>query len=187
MILAAGLSPAWHRDESREAEVVVLTGSFPAGVPGTLYRDLLEDTRGRVVLDAQGEPLLAALERRPFLVKPNRQEMANTLGRRVDTDADLHAAMRELCRRGAQWVVVTQGKERVWVASERELLSLTPPAVTVVNPIGSGDCLAAGIAVGLARGDVVPEAVRFGLAAGADNASQLLPARLDPARVQASL
>jgi tagatose 6-phosphate kinase len=170
---------------ARAADVVVLTGSYPAGVSATFYRELLENTPGRVVLDAQGEPLLKALECRPFVVKPNRQELANTLGRRLDTDADLHAAMRELCRRGAHWVVVTQGKERVWAASERDLFSATPPAIEVVNPIGSGDCLAAGIAVGLARGDDVAEAVRYGMAAAADNARQLLPALLDPKRVQA--
>jgi 1-phosphofructokinase family hexose kinase len=176
---------AAYVEEARAADVVVLTGSFPAGVPATFYRELLENTSGRVVLDAQGEPLLEALEQKPFIVKPNRQELANTLGRRLDSDADLHAAMRELCRRGAQWVVVTQGKERVWIASERELYSATPPAVDVVNPIGSGDCLAAGIAVGLARGEGIADAVRYGMAAAADNASRLLPARLDAARVQA--
>jgi 1-phosphofructokinase family hexose kinase len=176
---------AAYIEETRPAEVVVLAGSFPAGVPATLYRDLLRETNGRVVLDAQREPLLKALEQKPFVVKPNRQELANTLGRRVESDADLHAAMRELCRRGAHWVVVTHGKERVWVASERELYSANPPAVEVVNPIGSGDCLAAGIAVGLARGDDVVDAVRYGMAAAAENARQLLPARLDPARVEA--
>src|SRR5207247_7551259 len=137
---------------------------LPAGVPATLYRDLIRKTRGRVILDAQGAPLLGALECRPFVIKPNREELANTLGRPLDTDAELHAAMRELCRRGAEWVVVTQGKERVWVASEREQFSATPPADEVVNPIGSGDCLAAGIAGGLARGDDVPDAVHLRLA-----------------------
>jgi tagatose 6-phosphate kinase len=176
---------AAYVEEARAADVAVLTGSFPTGVHATFFRDLLENTSGRVVLDAQGEPLLEALEQRPFVVKPNRQELANTLGRRLDSDADLHAAMRELCQRGAHWVVVTQGKDRVWLASESEILSVTPPTIEAVNPIGSGDCLAAGIAVGLARGDDVPEAVRNGVAAAADNARQLLPARLDRARVQA--
>jgi 1-phosphofructokinase family hexose kinase len=176
---------AAYVDEARAADVLVLTGSFPTGVPATYYHDLLEITSGRVVLDAQGEPLLQALECRPLVVKPNRQELANTLGQRLESDADLHAAMRELCRRGAHWVVVTQGKERVWIASERDLFSATPPAIEVVNPIGSGDCLAAGIAVGLARGDDVVDAVRYGMAAAAENAGQLLPARLDPTRVEA--
>ena len=172
-------------EEAARAAVVVLTGSLPAGVPVRFYRELLEKTPGRVVLDTQGKPLLAALEWRPFVVKPNREELGRTLGRQLETDADLHAAMGELCRRGASWVVASQEKERVWLASGRELLSITPPRVEVVNPIGSGDCLAAGIAAALARGDDVPDAVLFGMAAAAENVGQLLPARLDPVRVAA--
>jgi len=170
-------------EEAARADVVVLTGSLPAGAPATFYRELLETMSGRVVLDAQGPPLMAALECRPFVVKPNREELAKTLGQTIETDADLHAAMRELCRRGAVWVVVTQGKDRVWVGSESEMFSFLPPRVEVVNPIGAGDCLAAGIAVGLARGEELPEAVKYGMAAAADNVHQLLPARVDPKRV----
>ncbi len=170
-------------DAARQADVVVLTGSFPGGVPATFYRDLLAATPGRAVLDAQREPLLAALERRPFVVKPNREELGNTLGRRLETDDQLHAAMREVCRRGATWVVVSQGKERVWIGSEQTIKSAQPPPVDVINPIGCGDCLAAGMAVALARGENVPEAVFYGMAAAAENARHLLPARLDPRSV----
>jgi sugar/nucleoside kinase (ribokinase family) len=53
-----------------------------------------------------------------------------------------------------------------------------------VNPIGCGDCLAAGLAIGLNRGQSLKEAVRLGMAAAADNVTQLQPARLDPQRVQ---
>jgi tagatose 6-phosphate kinase len=173
-----------YREEASTAEVVVLTGSFPVGTPPTLYRDLITATPGRVVLDAQGEPLLAALQSRPFVVKPNREELGNTLGRPLETDDQLHAAMRELCRRGATWVVVSQGKERVWIASEREIVSAKPPQVAVVNPIGCGDCLAGGIAFGLACGENMPDAVLTGMAAAADNVGQLLPARLDRQRVE---
>jgi 1-phosphofructokinase family hexose kinase len=170
-------------EEASAANVVVLTGSFPVGTPPTLYCDLLAATPGRVVLDAQGEPLLAALEGRPFVVKPNREELGNTLRRSIATDDELHTAMQELCRRGATWVVVTQGKERVWIASEREILSAATPAVAVVNPIGCGDCLAAGIATGLAAGEDLPEAVLTGMAAAANNVTLLLPARLNVDRV----
>jgi 1-phosphofructokinase family hexose kinase len=170
-------------DAARHADVVVLAGSFPGGVPATFYRDLLAETPGRVVLDAQREPLLAALERRPFVVKPNREELGNTLGRRLETDDQLRAAMREFCRRGATWVVVSEGKERVWIGSERTILSVRPLPVDVINPIGCGDCLAAGVAVALARGEDLPDAVLYGMAAAAENARHLLPARLDPRRV----
>ena len=40
-----------------------------------------------------------------------------------------------------------------------------------MNPVGSGDCLLGGLAVGLARGASAEEALRLGVACGAANAA----------------
>ena len=150
----------------------------------TLYRELLQATPARAILDVRGPELLAALECQPFCLKPNREELGQTLGRALNSDSDLHAAMRDLNEQGAQWVIVTQGAGPVWMSGEGKLYIVEPPRVErVVNPIGSGDCLAAGIAWSIARGCDMPEAVRFGITAAADNVGQLLPARLNRQRV----
>lgn len=175
---------AAYAELAQRADVVVLTGSLPAGTPTTFYRDLLGHTPRRVVLDARGESLLAALEMKPFVVKPNREELGQTLGRVPTTDAELLEAMHEINRRGAEWVVVSQGKDALWVSSAGRVFRAEPPRVNVVNPIGSGDCLAAGIAWALDAGCPMPDAVRMGMAAAADNVRQLLPARLDARRVE---
>ncbi len=171
------------RDEIVNASVVVLAGSFPPGTPTELYAHLMRDTPARVIIDAQGPPLLAALSSRPFVIKPNREELGRTLGNPLTTDVALRDALRQCHTRGAVWVVVTQGAKPVWVSSVDQLFLLQPPHVEVVNPIGCGDCLAAGIAWGLSAGWDVVDAVRLGMAAAADNASQLLPARLVGSRV----
>jgi tagatose 6-phosphate kinase len=167
------------------AELAILTGSLPRGAPRTFFRELLAHTRCRAVLDIRGQELLEALACHPFLVKPNREELAGSLGRPLETDAQLKGALRELNERGATWAVVTHGAEPVWASSQNTFYRFESPAVEVVNPIGSGDCLAAGIGWGLAR-DMEPiEAIRLGIAAAAENVRQLLPSRLDPAHVLA--
>jgi tagatose 6-phosphate kinase len=167
-------------EEAARAEVVVLTGSLPEGAQVGLYRDLVAAARARLVLDFRGEGLLSVLDLKPYVVKPNREELGQTLGRSLDDDGDLLAAMRELNRRGAESVVVTEGAKAVWVTSVNETYRFTPPRVAeVVNPIGCGDCLAAGIAWATRRGDSIVDAVRFGLGAAADNLGQLLPGRLE--------
>jgi 1-phosphofructokinase family hexose kinase len=171
--------------EAAHAEFVVLSGSLPAGTPSTYYRELLERTPRKVILDARGPELWAALECRPFVVKPNREELSRTVGRPLQTNEDVAAAARELVDRGAEWVVVTHGKEAVWVFSRTVRERIEPLAVPVVNPIGCGDSFAAGLAAALSRGSDIPDAVRYAMAAAADNAGQLLPARLDPQRVAA--
>jgi tagatose 6-phosphate kinase len=71
------------------------------------------------------------------------------------------------------------------VTSAREVYRLQPPPIReVVNPIASGDALAATIAWATRAGRPLPEAVRLGLAAAAQNVRQLLPCRLDPDQLE---
>jgi tagatose 6-phosphate kinase len=170
----------------RDARMVVLTGSLPYGTPASFYRDLLATTSCPVVLDARGPELLAALARKPRVVKPNREELALTVGRKLATRAEILSAMAELIERGAQGVIVTQGKDAVLVMEGTHAWELMPVEVEhVENPIGCGDCFAAALALGLAQDDTLMDAARLGIAAAADNVAQLLPARLDRARVLA--
>ncbi len=170
---------------AQAAEFVVLTGSLPKGTPPDFYRDCLTQTRCPTLLDARGPELLAALAGKPRVVKPNREELALTIGRPLVDRASVLPAMRELIERGAQSVLVTQGKSAVWVMEGTHAWELTPPEVApIVNPIGCGDCMAAAVAWGLSRGDSLLDAVRLGMAAAAENLPQLLPARLSRRRVE---
>ena len=60
-------------------EFVVLSGSLPPGVPLTLYADLIGVAHRagvRTVLDSSGAALRQGLYARPWMVKPNRAELA---------------------------------------------------------------------------------------------------------------
>lgn len=162
-----------------EAKFVVFAGSLPAGVPQGLYAELLGEVTVPSMVDVQGPVLELALASRPTIVKPNREELANTLKRPLETGSDLVAAMQEVCSAGPEWVIVSAGGGALWAASKTEAYRVQPPAVPVVNPIGSGDCLAAGVACGLFAGDSFLESLRFGVAAASENVRHLLPAQLD--------
>ena len=187
------------QDEAQSAEWIVLSGSLPP-IEGrasnrSLYLEMLEaighgpDTSSRpasqVILDARGPEMVECLSCRPFLVKPNREELAATVGRELSTEAELIEAMREINARGAQWVLVTHGGSDVWLSSLTELWRFTPPQIEVVNAIGCGDCLTAGLVAALDQGKALPDAVCYGIASAGDNATQLLPSRLNTERVRA--
>ncbi|REJ91895.1 MAG: hypothetical protein DWQ34_12740 [Planctomycetota bacterium] len=167
-----------------EAKSVILSGSLPAGVPADCYQQPVSGTSARLILDLRGDELLALLPLRPLVVKPNRSELAQTLRRDLNNDADLEQAMRDVNRLGAEWVVVTDGPRTVRASHRDGFLQVGPPQVDAVNPIGCGDCLAAGLAVGLGNGLDFAEALQFAVAAAALNATDLLPARLGRSAVQ---
>lgn len=159
--------------------LLVLTGSLPTGTPKTFYSTLLSRTRIPAILDVRGDELLAALPHRPLVVKPNREELGQTVGRELASEDDVWQAMSELNARGAEWGVVTNGANEVFATHGEQRLRFRPRQVQVVNPIGCGDCFTAGLAWALQRGDDMPTAIRTGIAAAAQNVEQLLPARLD--------
>jgi len=162
------------------AAAVVLSGSLPAGTPVTIYRDLLHRTSCSAIVDARGPELLAALPCRPLLVKPNREELARTVGRPLEREADLRVAMKELCEQGAEWVLVTDGAKPALALGPAGFIRIVPPRLErVVNPIGCGDCLAAGFADAISRGLEPLDAICFGMGCAAFNCGTLLAGRLE--------
>jgi fructose-1-phosphate kinase PfkB-like protein len=91
--------------------------------------------------------------------------------------------MGRAIRAGARWAVVTAGADVSWITDGARSWTIRPPSVEVVNPIGSGDSFAAGLACGLARGQDVAEACRLGTACAAANAMTRDAGHVDPADV----
>ena len=142
--------------------------------------ELLERTPCPAIVDARGPELVAALSCRPLLVKPNREELARTVGHPLGSEVDLRAAMESLRERGAEWVLVTDGAKPAILLGPSGWFHVVPPRPEcVINPIGCGDCLAAGIADQIARGRGPLEAIRFGMACASFNCGTLLAGRLD--------
>ena len=161
----------------KAAQAVVMSGTLTPGGPVDFYSrciGLAREAGALSVVDAQGPPLLECLKAAPDLVKPNRSELAATLGRELTSESAVLLAMKEFSQRGAQRVVVTAGKEPTLAFDGQRFWRITPPRLKAVNPIGSGDAFTAGLVWRLLRGDDLGEACRWASAAGAANALTLM-------------
>jgi 1-phosphofructokinase family hexose kinase len=173
-------------EEAAEAAAVVLTGSLTDGAKPEYYRDLLEHVNCPAVLDFRGEGLLGCLDLKPFIVKPNREELAHTFGKKTLADEELLPAMRTLNERGATWTVVTDGANPTWASSATKLYRFhSIRDVEVISAIGSGDAMAAALAWSIREGWDIVRAVRFGIAAATENLRQIETCRLDLQKVLA--
>jgi tagatose 6-phosphate kinase len=161
----------------RKCRAVVMSGTITPGGPPNFYlacARLAHEAGALSVVDAQGAPLIEALKARPGVVKPNRSELAVTVRRELKSEAAVRQAMRELCERGAQRMVITSGKQPALAFDGRTFWKISSPRVLAVNPIGSGDAFTAGLTWRLLRGDDFGEACRWAAAAGAANALALM-------------
>ena len=119
------------------------------------------------------------------MVKPNREELARTVGRDLLDEPDVIEAARSLTDRGVTWVVVSHGKAGVAIVSAEAAYRCQPPVVDpIVNPIGSGDSLAAALAWAIDDGKEFLEAMRLAVGAASHNVGQLLPATLSAGEVR---
>lgn len=165
---------------------LVMSGTIAPGGPADLYSRgtrLAAEAGALSVVDAQGAALLAALAARPGLVKPNRAELAATVGRELNDEPAVRRAMRELGERGAQRVVVTAGQAAALAFDGARFWRIATPQIAAVNPIGSGDAFTAGAVSRLVRGDGLGEACRWGSAAGAANALTAMAGEVNRADV----
>ena len=156
-----------------QSKLVVLSGSLPADSDPHLYQWCIEEAAKhgiQCIVDASGWPLRQAMLARPLLVKPNRSELAATLGVEIPDDAMLKERIRHLIAIGPQWALITLGKHGAVLSNGADFWRITTPPIRAVSPIGSGDAFAAGLAAALYDGQSPPEAVRLGAACAAANA-----------------
>ncbi len=177
-------SPAVTRDDAQNllnqlddllkaAKVLILAGTLAPGCGEDFYARCTSAANTRnvpVILDAKGQALKLALKHNPFIVKPNRSELATTVGGEIESTADLQRAIRQIIDMGATWAVVSNGAAETIVSNGQEFRKIQSPTVNVISPIGSGDALAAGLAMALMDGKAVPEACISGVACGTANA-----------------
>jgi 1-phosphofructokinase family hexose kinase len=155
-------------------QAVVMSGTIASGGPPDLYfrcARLAREAGALCLADASGAALVEVLKASPEVVKPNRVELAATVGRPLSDTVAIKAAMIELHKRGAQRVVVTAGAEPTLALEGADFFEIATPVVPVVNPIGSGDAFAAALAWQLVKRTSFTEACRWASAAGAANVS----------------
>ncbi len=153
---------------------LMLTGSLPPEAPVDIYARLTAQARSAgvpVLVDTSGEPLAAALEARPSLVKPNRFEAGGLLGRELRSRRQCLKASEQLMERGAERVILSCGSQGAVAAAPGQLFTAVPPGVAGGCAVGAGDVLAATCVWALARGDTFSEALRLGVAAATEAAS----------------
>ncbi|HEX2193243.1 MAG TPA: PfkB family carbohydrate kinase [Acidimicrobiales bacterium] len=162
--------------EALDTDVCVLTGTpSPGVVPVEVYRRLAEDLRANdtmVVADLSGDQLTSALEGGVDVLKVSHEELERD--DRVDRDRkeDLVKALRAIHEEGAANVVISRGEEPTLALVEDKVLEIVAPPLQAVDPRGGGDSMTAGLAVALARGEKLDDALRLAAAAAALNVTR---------------
>lgn len=153
---------------SKRADVTVISGGLPRGADESYYGELFRavDPRSLKVADAEGGKLFSSLGVGLDLVKPNREELEQALGRELHDRADLISGCWELLDRGAKTVLLSLGKEGAIITDGHKNYYCKSINVAINSTVGAGDGMVAACALKLQEGADLPEILRAGVAAG---------------------
>lgn len=154
-------------------DVVSFSGTVSDTSIARLYADLIPLAKERgilTILDTHGPELAQGLEAVPTMVKPNVAELTQFAGFALETLESRLRAIGGLHEIGIDLVVLSLGAEGALVSRGGVRLRAIPPTIDEINPVGSGDSLVAGFAIGLSEGQPLDAMARTACAMGTANA-----------------
>ena len=161
-------------------DILVLAGSVPKSVGDAFYAEIAERMEQKevlVVVDTSGESLRQVLPYRPFLIKPNRQEISEFFGVELILNGfELMEYAKKLQRLGARNVLVSLGADGAMLVTENgDVYVKDAPKGKLINSVGAGDSMVAGFLYGYLYGE--PQevtGVENGIGALQENATRQL-------------
>lgn len=167
--LLGAVQNAMHIDENT---VVTFTGRVPEGITMEAVKCFLRQLQAqgaKIVLDSRSFGAEDIFEVKPWLIKPNEEEIAMFFDCVVDT---MEAAMEKaqiFAAKGVENTMVSLGKQGALLLSGGCCYIATPPKVEALSTIGAGDSSIAGFVaaamVQKSSAECLRSAVAFGTGA----------------------
>jgi len=156
-----------------DVEALTLSGSSPSEATHGLYFDMISTARTRqipVFLDTYGPPLRTIWGFWPDVIQLNRSEAAEHLRLEDPEDHEVFGLLSTWHRHGVKLGIVTDGPDAALIQVDGRFYRAYPPEIDPVNPVGSGDCLLAGLVDAWLNRSEVEETLRHALACSVANA-----------------
>lgn len=152
--------------------VVTFTGRIPEGMERDTAKAFLcqlQQQGAKIVLDSRSFGVQDILEVKPWLIKPNQEEISMFFDCQVDT---LEQAKEKACifaDAGIANTMISMGGQGALLMTAQGVYMATPPAIRPVSTVGAGDSAIAGFLAAAMEGkdaqDRLRTAVAFGTAA----------------------
>lgn len=132
----------------KEEDLVVLSGSLPEGLETDIYEEIihrLKEKSVKVILDADGSPMINGIKAVPYAIKPNIHELKNV----VDVDEkDINSVLKggkKLIEKGIEKVLISLGAEGAVYITRNNSYYSKGMKVMVKSTVGAGDAMVAGL------------------------------------------
>lgn len=150
------------------ASCIIAGGSLPNGVQPSFYQELINKSHKKnipVIFDSSGPGLLAGLSAGPDLIKPNRVELEEITGQKIEpTVESVYQAALEVKNQFGVNVIATIGSQGALAVLLHTSYFIPALPIKVVSSAGAGDGVLAGISIAYSQQKPVEEGLRLGFA-----------------------
>ncbi|MBQ7976774.1 MAG: 1-phosphofructokinase [Clostridia bacterium] len=161
-------------DKLRTGDFLVIAGSVPGGLDKDIYARIAKTVQGKgvnIVADTTGDLLLKILEYKPFLIKPNLDELGELFNCTVNDAETAVFYASKLRDMGARNVLVSMAEKGSLLVDEQGRVHIKEAAKgKFVNSVGAGDSMVAGFLAGYIETGDYSYAHTLGSAAGSATA-----------------
>lgn len=155
---------------AKSGDFIVLSGSVPKNLGDDIYGRIMNEFKGtdiRFVVDAQGDLLSNAIKYKPFLIKPNEDELAGLFGKYAESEKELVSQAKELQILGAENVLISRGsKGSLLLTYDGRVYTAKGASGKIIDTVGAGDSMVAGFIAGYLLDESFETAIEMGSAAG---------------------
>ncbi|MBQ6655603.1 MAG: 1-phosphofructokinase family hexose kinase [Erysipelotrichaceae bacterium] len=152
----------------KEGDYVVISGSIQHGLNELITRiaERVNAQNGRLVLDVPNLPLEDLVACRPYLIKPNMEELQSFLNSDRPLEQLLPEARSQLIDRGVSSILISLGKDGACYLSKDEHYTITGPVMKPLNTVAAGDSMLSAAIGHLSQGSDIKTALKYGVACG---------------------
>lgn len=155
-------------------DILVLSGSVPKNLGDDFYEKIIRNTKDkniRIVVDATKSLLLNTLKFKPFLIKPNIDELSELFGIAINNTEDIIKYAKKLQEMGASNVLVSLGKDgAILLDATGTFYKSATPEGKAINTVGAGDSMIAGFLKGIIDKNDTKYALKLATACGSATA-----------------
>ena len=162
-------------EQVKPGDIVILSGSLPAGVDRGLYgawTTCFRNLGACVYLDADGEPMQKGMAALPYMIKPNNDELAALTGEESLSREQMLAEGKRLQESGIREIIISLGGDGALFISEDGCYYAKGLKVPVKSTVGAGDSVVAAAAYGQVKNLSREEKIRVAVAMGGASVMQ---------------
>ena len=155
-----------------EGDIVTFTGRVPSGVEMSdvkAFLKRLDEAGAKIVIDSRSFSKDDLVEMRPWLIKPNEEEIAVYLDREINSFESVLDGAKALFESGIKNVMISLGAAGALLVCADGCFVAKPPKIKAISTIGAGDSSIAGFMAAAAAGkdsaEMLRTAVSYGSAA----------------------